>query len=180
MLFLRLFLRAGPWFKLTGMAYSECPDVVGTAAVLDGAALALDLAKADVDERKAAVKCLTSLELQTVLAALQLLPAKQKGKSLSRKQLVNLMHNGLDSPSKVGLLQADAPRGVQHVVCSALHLVLSPAGQSLLGAGRPTVSWSAGGRASRRRWQCARCWAPAPACASRLARRCSGGSACSS
>ena len=102
MLFLRLFLRAGPWFKLTGMAYSECPDVVGTAAVLDGAALALDLAKANGNDRKAAVKCLTSLELQTVLAALQLLPAKQKGKSLSRKQLVNLMHHSLDSPSKVG------------------------------------------------------------------------------
>ena len=101
MLFLRLFLRAGPWFKLNSLAYSECPNVPATAAELEAAGLAESLKKAPKKERMAAVRCLTMLEVQSLLAGLEMLPQRRGGRGLNRAEVVSLLHRGLESPSKV-------------------------------------------------------------------------------
>lgn len=101
MLFLRLFLRVGPWFKVAGLAYSECPDVPAAVRQIEAAGLAVTLENATREDRRAAVKCLTALEVQSLLATLKMLPPKKGGKALNRGDLTSLLLNGLGSPTKV-------------------------------------------------------------------------------
>lgn len=102
MLFLRLFLRSGPWFKLNGLSFSECKDILAAALELEEAGLAENLGRIAQMQRKDAVKCMTVLEIQSVLAALDLQPKKDaKSRPPVKAQLVEILANALDSRNQV-------------------------------------------------------------------------------
>ena len=102
MLYLRLFLRAGPWFKLNSLSFSECSDIHATAIELEESGLAKNVERVEVSERKSLVACMKILEIQTVLAALDLQPKKEpKSRPPNKAQLVELLENALEDPSKV-------------------------------------------------------------------------------
>lgn len=103
MLFLRLFLRSGPWFKLQTLAYSECPDPVATMDAICTTGLATQLQSAGKMERGSIVKAMTIVEIQSLLASLDLQPKKTGSKPPSKSQLTQLLSNALQSPSEVGI-----------------------------------------------------------------------------
>lgn len=100
MLFLRLFLRSGPWFKLNTLAYSECPDPVATMEAICKSGLAVWLQSVGRLEREGVVKNMTIVEIQSLLASLDLQPKKTGSKPPSKAQLTQLLANALQSPSE--------------------------------------------------------------------------------
>ena len=104
MLFLRLFLRSGPWFKLNTLDYSECSDAVATMECLCKAGLAVQLQAVEKLDRGSIVKAMTIVEIQSLLASLDLQPKKTGSKPPSKAQLVQLLSNALQSPSEVRVL----------------------------------------------------------------------------
>ncbi len=101
MLFLRLFLRSGPWFKLNTIDYSECPDTLAAMDLICEAGLATQLQTAEKHERAGVVKAMTIVEIQSLLATLDLQPGKTGAKPPSKAQLVHLLTVALESPSEV-------------------------------------------------------------------------------
>ena len=114
MLFLRLFLRSGPWFRLASLSYSEVASVPAAAADIQAAGLAANLADLAPEERRTAVKCLTVVELTSLLASQGLLPEKRRGaggRGLSRAQLARVLEDGLADPTEVTSSSSQIPRG---------------------------------------------------------------------
>lgn len=101
MLFLRLFLRSGPWFKLNTIDYSECPNTLATMDLICEAGLATQLQSTDKHDRAGIVKAMTIVEIQSLLATLELQPKKSGAKPPSKAQLVHLLSTALESPSEV-------------------------------------------------------------------------------
>ena len=101
MLFLRLFLRSGPWFKLNNIDYSECPDTLSTMDLICEAGLGTQLQSADKQDRAGVVKAMTIVEIQSLLATLDLQPKRSGAKPPSKAQLVQLLAAALESPSEV-------------------------------------------------------------------------------
>lgn len=99
-LFVRLFLRVGPWFKLANVSYSEVPDVDAAAAELSAAGLAVSLLRAPPGTRASATRALTVIELASLVNSLGLVPPKTR-KQLPRAQLQVLLAQVLGSPDKV-------------------------------------------------------------------------------
>lgn len=101
MLFLRLFLRSGPWFKLKTLDYSECGDPIATMDLICQAGLAVQLQSASIAEQVGVVKCLTMVELPALLASLDLYPKKSGSKPPNKSQLTKLLVDALQSPAEV-------------------------------------------------------------------------------
>ena len=102
MLYLRLFLRTGPWFKLNSLSFSECDDIHATATQLEEAGLAENLERMPASIQKDAVKCMKILEIQAVLAALSLQPKKDSNRRPPTKsQLVHMVEDAFDDPKLV-------------------------------------------------------------------------------
>ena len=92
-LFLRFFLRKGPWFRLSTAQYSELSDAAAAAAELEAASFAAVTAStADPKLLMELGQTLTVAELQQLLGALHLLGRGNKGQLL--KQLGKACREG--------------------------------------------------------------------------------------
>lgn len=92
-LFLRFFLRKGPWFRLSTAQYSELSDAAAAAAELEAASFAAVTASTTDPELLMELgQTLTVAELQQLLGGLHLLGRGNKGQLL--KQLGKACREG--------------------------------------------------------------------------------------
>ena len=98
-LFLRLFLRKGPWFRLNTLSYSELSEPLVAAQELSDTAMA-HCTSTDAEHCwqplvMALAEALSVAELQQLIASLELLP-QGKASGGSKGQMLQRLQAGLD------------------------------------------------------------------------------------